>query len=262
MIRVSCLLARNPALSKTDFLARWRDEVGPLVASVQTGLDIVRYAQTHPDPEASAADHEASAARGSESFPFDAMDDFWFVSPAAVAQVLSNPQSAQQLTTLAAAMRRVCDPGRSMIWACREYPQVATGHARVVARPRTPMMKLAFALRPRAGMTDAEAREHWLHTHGPLIRSHAVARGMACYQQVHRCDAEFLPDLAAILGFQVGDYMGHAEAWFDRSVVRQGPDVDAAKTDAIADERRFIDLPRSTLFSGREYLFVDREWRL
>ncbi len=262
MIRVSCLLARDPALSRAAFLERWRDEVGPLVASMQSRLDIVRYVQTHPDPDASAADRDARAARGCPEFSFDAMGDYWFASAEAVADLLSQAQSREMLRAVAKAEQRLCDPGRSVVWAGYEYPQVATGHARIVARPRTPMMKLAFILYGHDSMSETKAREYWLHDHGPLIRSHAVARGMACYQQVHRCEADVLPDLAEALGHRIGDFLGHAEAWFDRSVARAGPDVDAARNDAIADERRFIDLPRSMLFSGKEYLFIDREWRL
>ena len=155
------------------------------------------------------------------------------------------------------------DPERSCCWLTAEFPQVQTGTARVVARPRTPLLKLAFLLRPAPGMAEAAARDYWLTSHGPLIRSFAAARGMIAYQQVHRRDDPArLGRVARALGLSPGTFMGHAEAWFDRSLPRVGADVEEAKTRAIADERRFIDLAQSVLFSGKEYAFVEREWAL
>ena len=83
---------------------------------------------------------------------------------------------------------------------------------------------------------------------------------MVRYTQVHRRDEPMTTQVAALLGLSAGRFMGHAEAWFDRSVVRVGPDFEAAKADAAQDERRFIQLSASFLFSGKEYPFVERDW--
>ncbi|WP_374414367.1 EthD domain-containing protein [Novosphingobium colocasiae] len=259
MIRLVCLLAPRAGLSVPAFHAVLRDRVGPLVAGMQTGLDLIRYVQLLADADAAEGDAAARAMRDMPPSPHAAMMDFWWASAAAVDAACAGAL----LDRIGAAVAEVVDPQASCCWLASEFPQVQTQHARVVARPRTPLLKLAFMLRPATGMTDAEARDYWLTGHGPLIRSYAPARGMHAYYQVHRRDdRERLPKLAAALGLAEGDFMGHAEAWFDRSAMRGGADLEEAKTKAVEDERRFIGLAGSVLFSGKEYAFVERDWAL
>jgi uncharacterized protein (TIGR02118 family) len=59
-------------------------------------------------------------------------------------------------------------------------------------------------------------------------------------------------------GTLVPAYDGHAEVWFDRSVPRGGPEVETASRRAVEDESRFIDFKRSTLWIGKEHVFIDR----
>lgn len=260
MIRLTCLLKRQKSLSRAEFLSRWRDEVGPLVAGLQTGLDLARYVQHHPDTDAAEGDRGASELRGSPEFPFDAMADYWWASPEVLDRQCSTADGRALMSRIADVEQGLVDGAASQCWLTAEYPQVATGPGRIIAKPRTSLLKLAFILMPAAGMNERDAREYWLTQHGPLVRSHGVARGMACYQQVHRRDIPLAERVADALGLGVGNFMGHAEAWFDRSIVRGGPDVENAKQIAAEDERNFIDLGRSFLFSGKEYAFVEREW--
>jgi hypothetical protein len=262
MIRLTCLIKGRKSLSRSEFLVRWRDEVGPLVAGLQTGLDLVRYVQHHPDTGAADGDRIASELRGSPEFPFDAMADYWWPSPDALDRHCSTADGRTLLRQIKDAEQSLVDGAASQCWLTAEYPQVATGPARIVAKPRTPLLKLAFALMPAAGMSERDAQEYWLTRHGPLVRSHGVARGMTCYQQVHRRDIPLAGKVADAFGLGIGSFMGHAEAWFDRSITRTGPDIEIAKNLAAEDERNFIDLGRSFLFSGKEYAFVEREWAL
>lgn len=262
MIRLVCLLKRDAALSPEQFFTGLRDQVGPAVAGLQARLGLIRYVQFHADPDAAEGDRIARELRGSLASPFEAMADFWWPSHNALQSLCGSSEGASALALVRQAGEGIIDAGGSLCWLAHEFPQVSTGTGRVAARHRTPLLKLAFPLMPRAGMTAAEAQDYWLTEHGPLVRSFSVARGMTCYYQVHRRDYPLADEVASALGFGVGSFMGHAEAWFDRSIVRGGADVEQAKLTAAEDERNFIELGQSFLFSGKEYPFVEREWAL
>ena len=233
MIRLVHMLRRAPSLSAREFADIWRDENGPLVASFQTGLDIVRYLQLHPDPAGQGIDSAAAKARGGMLQPFDGIAEYWWKSADAP------------------------------MWLAVEYPQMATGLHRSVARVRSNVMRLHFALRPPAELGEAEARRYWLEEHGPLIRSHSPARGLLAYNQVHRCDSPLLSAFATPRGTTAEPFLGHAESWFERpSGQKPIPEQQAAIDAAIADERQFIDFAASTIVVGKEFVFIDRDWTL
>lgn len=148
----------------------------------------------------------------------------------------------------------------SPFWLAHEYPQVSVFRERTVARPKTGIIKVHFSLRPLPRLTPAQVQHYWRTVHGPLVRSHAVARGMLCYQQVHRCDSTLIDEMRAARGTKAEDYIGHAEAWFDRLVTRAGPEATAAEAAALDDERQFIDWTRSSFLVGKELMFVERDW--
>ena len=119
-------------------------------------------------------------------------------------------------------------------------------------------MKLHFPLRHPAGTSLDDAQRYWRVQHGPLIRSMAPAMGMLRYQQVHRFETPLEAALREARGTVTEPYTGHAEAWFDRSVARVGPETAEANRIAVEDERKFIDLARSAIWVGKEHVFIDR----
>ena len=152
------------------------------------------------------------------------------------------------------------DQATSPLWLAHEYPQVNTQRDRVVARPKTGVVKLYFPLRQLPALSSEAAQLYWRTEHGPLVRSFAVARGTLCYNQVHRCDSALTEPLQTARGITVEPYLGHAEAWIDRLVARAGPECAEAVAAAQVDEANFIDWSRSTAWIGRELVFVDRDW--
>jgi EthD domain-containing protein len=83
------------------------------------------------------------------------------------------------------------------------------------------LIKLVFTLRRREGMTREEFQRYWREQHAPLVQRHASTLGIRRYVQTHSRDT----------------------------------DVDGV----LADERRFIDLPRSPLWLGEENVVVGRQ---
>ena len=263
MIRLVHMLRRAPGLSRQEFAAIWRDANGPLIASFQTDLDIVRYLQIHPDPAEQGLDAAAAGARGGMLAPFDGIAEYWWKSADALRAALSSAPGARAAEQMVASENRFVDMSASPLWLATEFPQVATALHRPVARLRSGVMRLHFALRPRQDLGEAEARRYWLEEHGPLIRSHSPARGLLAYNQVHRCDCPLSSAFSAPRGTTAEPFLGHAESWFERP---QGPkplpETQAAMDAALEDERQFIDWSASTILVGKELVFVDREWAL
>ena len=256
MIRLVYLLRRKPELSLDEFHRVWRDEHGPLVAFHQIGLGIVRYTQSHrvDDP----ANEAMTAARGGMEPPYDGVAELWWESEEALAAASATDRGQRAGAELLADEARFIDHPNSPLWLAHEYPQVNPVPETVVARPKSPVVKLHFPLRHPQTMTLEAAQTYWRTRHGPLIRSMATSMGMLRYQQVHRYESPLEAALREARGTAVEPYTGHAEAWTDRSIRRGGSEGAAAGRAAIEDEANFIDFARSAMWIGKEYVFIDR----
>lgn len=256
MIRLVFLLRRLPGLSLDDFHARWRDEHGPLVASVQQHLGIVRYTQSHrlEDP----LNERMAAARGGMEEPYDGVAELWFASEAAFVAAGRTSAGKAAGARLLEDEAQFIDLPRSPLWLAHDLPQINPAGDPIVARPHSTVAKLHFPLRPLPSLTVEQAQAYWRIQHGPLIRRMAPASGILRYQQVHRYDTPIEAALRSARGVEVETYMGHAETWMDRSHGTGAPETRAAARAAVADERTFVDLARSTLWIGKEHVLVDR----
>lgn len=257
MIRLVFLLRRQPHLSLAEFQAYWRDVHAPLVASHATTLGIRRYVQVHAlgDDE---TDGRMNAARDGVMEPrYDGVAELWWESE----DELAAPGATEAGRAAGAALledeRRFIDLPRSPLWLAHEYPQINPA-VEVVARPLSSVVKLYFPLRHLPSLTFDEAQRYWRVQHGPKIRRQAAGQGLTRYMQVHRFESPVEAALRAARGTEVEAYTGHAEAWYDRSQPRTGPEARAAGALAVADERNFIDFTRSTMWIGKEHVIVDR----
>ena len=75
---------------------------------------------------------------------------------------------------------------------------------------------------------------------------------------MHRFESPLEDALRAARGTTTEPYTGHAEAWFERGGAnaargRRRPAGGRSRTSG-----RFIDLPRSAIWVGKEHVFVDR----
>ncbi|MGI9328649.1 MAG: EthD domain-containing protein [Pseudomonadales bacterium] len=120
------------------------------------------------------------------------------------------------------------------------------------------MVKLYFPLRGLAELGEDAAQQYWRRNHGPIIRRQAAAAGIQRYVQVHRANDEIEKGLRESRGTEVDSYTGHAELWFDRTVLTQAtPERREGNARAVADESTFIDFPRSCMWLAKEHVFVD-----
>lgn len=130
----------------------------------------------------------------------------------------------------------------------------------LLARPTTPIVKIHYALRHRPDITEEQARRHWQVQHAPLVRQGAPATGLLRYLQVQRYDTPLESALREPRGTDVDPYFGHTEAWLDRSVRRDSPEARAAGRRFVADAATFIEVTRSSMWIGKELVFVDSWW--
>ncbi|MBX3024525.1 EthD domain-containing protein [bacterium] len=117
------------------------------------------------------------------------------------------------------------------------------------------MLKLLFCLHRLPRLSRGEFQRYWLETHGPLVRRHAAALRIRRYVQSHAGDGALDAALQANRGALPG-YDGVAELWWDSAeelaAATASPQGRAASLALLEDERRFIDLGRSTLFVATE----------
>ncbi|HEY8121570.1 MAG TPA: EthD domain-containing protein [Myxococcota bacterium] len=256
MIRLVFLLRRKPGMSLAEFQRYWREEHGPLVASVQTKIDALRYVQVHAldDPMNAAA----AEARGGMEPIYDGVAELWWDSEQALATVLATDAGRAAGALLLDDEKKFIDLPSSPLYLTHEFPQVNPSPENLLARPGSPLVKLYFPLRQHGQQSLAEGQLYWRTAHGPLIRSQAHSMGILRYQQVHRFESPLEQALRESRGTVTPPYMGHAEVWFDRGLARGGPEAALAGRRAVEDEAKFIDFKRSTIFLAKERVFIDR----
>jgi uncharacterized protein (TIGR02118 family) len=119
------------------------------------------------------------------------------------------------------------------------------------------VLKLTFCLRRLPTLSLAEFQDYWLNKHGPLVRSLQPALGMVRYVQLHRAEDDLADGMRRVRGAPE-PYDGVAELWWESEeafrAARKNPEAREAGRVLLADEAKFIDLPRSPLWLNREHV--------
>ena len=255
MIRLVYTLRRQPGMSREEFQDYWKRKHGPMVAGFASDLDVLRYVQTHTldDP----LNQAAQQARGNMEPEYDGVAELWWSTETGLAAALDSDEGQRAGAALLEDERTFIDLPNSPLWFAYEYPQVNPIPENIVARHNSNIVRVFFPLRHLPSITEDAARHYWLTQHGPIVRSGAVASGVLCYRQVHRANHALDSVLQEARGTQVDSYLGHAEAWVDRSTIPDTEESRRAGQSFIDDEHNFIDMTRSTFLYGKEHTFVD-----
>jgi hypothetical protein len=256
MIRMTLVMRRRPEMRLEEFQEYWRLAHGPRVAAHAERLDILRYVQVHTliDP----ANDALVGTRGKMEAIYDGATELWWRDAQALAAALHSSAGKAAFEELLADERQFVDLAASPLWFAHEYPQINPVEE-VVARPRSPLVKLFYCLRHRREQSEVDAQRYWHTAHGPLIRSYAQAGGVLRYLQVHRFGTPFEARLREVRGIQAEGYTGHAELWFHRQAfLAATPESERAVQHATEDEATFIDFSRSVMWLAKEHVFIDR----
>ena len=257
MIRLTFVLRRKADLTREEFQEYWRRQHGPLVAKHSTHLGMLRYVQVHTidDP----INEQMAEARGGMEEPYDGVAELWWWSRERIVESLAEEAAQAAGAELLEDERKFIDLERSPLWFAHEYPQVNAAPEDLVARERSPLVKLFYCLRHPKGQSEQDAQLYWRTAHGPIIRSIAHAGGILRYLQVHRVEDELEGALRQSRGTTTEPYTGHAELWYDRRGWGGNPipeRVNAGEL-AVSDESNFIDFKRSAMWIAKERVFVD-----
>ena len=258
MIRLVYVLRRLANMSRHEFQGYWRDVHGPLVAKHSTTLRARRYVQTHTldDP----INDILRQPRGTLE-PFDGVAELWWNRENEVAEAIAGPQGRKAAEELVEDERKFIDFSRSSIYWATEVPQINPTPENIVAREETPIVKVCFFGHHRPELSAEEAGLYWRMHHGPLVRSLAQAARIRRYLQVHRLQTPLDDALRGPRGRMAEPFMGHAELWFDRlEMIAAGTTPEGARAGQllVEDEAKFADLKRSSLWVGKEHVFIDR----
>lgn len=122
------------------------------------------------------------------------------------------------------------------------------------------MLKLHYALRRRSELSPEAFRRYWYEQHGPLVRRHAPALGIVRYVQSHALETPTNELLRASRG-AAPPFDGVAELWWpsEEALARafESDEGRAAAAELLEDERRFLDLERSSLVLCEERPIVE-----
>ncbi|MEX2205267.1 MAG: EthD domain-containing protein [Myxococcota bacterium] len=259
MIRLNFPLRRLPNLSRADFQKYWREQHGPLVASVARTLHIRRYVQSHSfdDPLLDGL----RALRTGMHEPFDGIASLWWDSREELVAGMTTDDARRAGALLLEDERRFIDHPHSPLWVGQEIAQInPMGENSIVAWPNSSWIKICYLLQPKPGMTQAACHKTWNMEHGYLLRRHSQATRFARYIQTHTLDDE-LNDALRQSRLAPPAYAGLTEAWFDRNdlvTIFSDPAGEGARAFNLflEDEKRFIDFTRSTVFPSKEIVFI------
>ncbi|MFT7042973.1 MAG: hypothetical protein ACJAW7_001732, partial [Candidatus Azotimanducaceae bacterium] len=152
MIRLVFALRRKPGSSREEFQDYWLNKHAPIVASVSSDLDILRYVQTHTltDPANAAAQN----ARGSMEPEYDGVAELWWASEAALTANLQNEAAQKAGAVLLEDEAKFIDLPNSPLWFAYEYPQINPSPEDVFAKVKSNIVRVFFPLRHQGQISE------------------------------------------------------------------------------------------------------------
>jgi uncharacterized protein (TIGR02118 family) len=123
------------------------------------------------------------------------------------------------------------------------------------------MIKLVFTLHRRPDISAEEFHCYWREEHARLVHLHREALGIVRYVQSHRFASALDSVMQASRG-ALAPHDGIAELWWDsvEALLAASASTNgrAAQAALLKDERRFIDLPSTTIFLTEEHEVYSR----
>ncbi len=124
------------------------------------------------------------------------------------------------------------------------------------------MIKMMFALKRLPHLSLEEFQQYWKEKHGPLAKKNLPKLRAKRYIQNHTLDTPF-NEILRVTRDAMESYDGIVEVCWDSieelEEASLTPEGAQAAEELLNDEKKFIDLSRSSLWFAEEHLFFDDE---
>ena len=121
------------------------------------------------------------------------------------------------------------------------------------------MIKLVYCLRRLPTLSFEQFSHYWMTEHAALVRRHAPTLGILRYVQCHATAREANAELRSNRNL-LEPYDGVAEIYFQSlealAKANLSKEAQAAQQELTADEDRFLDRSRSSLFIANENVVI------
>jgi hypothetical protein len=257
-VKLAYLLRQRSTLTTKEFQREWRENHGPLVASLQTVLNLTKYVQAHRLPG-----KEDDSLRTSRPYlcvqnepPYDILDEYYFEgSVEDLMSKLRTPEGKQAWETLIKDEKKYIEFGQSQMFFVQEVPQILPGPLdTLMASGFNHIIRaIALAEMPEWGL------DHWQNRHGPLIRRWATTMGYEKYVQNHPYQDPAVADLRLEREMPgTARYSWYTNIWVNTRVVHDEKTRDALDEILEDENSGFMRAGSMSCFLGKEYIFVDR----
>ena len=252
---------QQPHIPTADFQQAWREQVGPLVASLQHAARITRYVQLHRTP--GDLDDGVRASRvellDRSAPPYDIVDEYTFEG--GLPEFLDTFTKFQELWQPVLELQsRFVDASTSSLGLVTEVYQVQTANG-TIASPYNQLSRVFVTAE-----MDESGLEHWANDHASLVRRWSAAGSVHTYvQNQPRRTWQAAEVLGAMrqawgIGVRSGQYACYATA-----IIEEGTSVGAsvvsqqAGREIEADEAAGWQKKNTmSIMVGKEFIFVDK----
>ena len=255
MIALLHVFRRRADLCLEECQGYWREIHGPLVLQHAAALRAVRYVQAH------TIDHPlADAVRASraEIEPYDGVAEFCWKDRQDLAAALVSPEGKTATAELLEDERHFIDHSRSSLWLAKKHVFIDREREGKAAE-QSSITKLFFAFRRLPSLSLDECLSYWREVHGPLALQPGAAFPMHRYVQAHTM-VDPLNDVLRSSRGAMAPYDGVAQMEADLAelvMAAATPQGQRAAEEFLADERRFIDPARSSLWLAKEEVIFE-----
>jgi hypothetical protein len=255
MVKLIHVFRRLPGLSLEECQAYWRETHSQLVRRHAKTLGVHRYVQVHTidDP----LNEMLRASRG-EIEPYDGLELIWWEDSRALEKVLAKPAGRKAMEDLVEDERRFMDHKRSSLWLAREHIFIEGPSGGIAATKESPVVKISFVFRRLPDLSLEECQSYWRDVHGQRVLRQASEFPLRRYVQAHTLEHPVNNILRASRG-AVEPYDGVAEMWGvldELASAAATSEGQQAAEEFLADERRFIDPTRSSIWLAKEQVFI------
>ncbi len=255
MVKLVYVFRRLPGLTLEECQRYWREKHSRLVRRHAKALSILHYVQVHTmdDP----LNEMLRASRG-EIEPYDGLELLWWKDLKSAEMALTKPAGRQAMEELIEDEHHFVDHQRSSLWLADEHIFIEGSPAGIAATEESPAVKISFVFHPLPNLSLEECQSYWRDVHGQRVLRQASEFPLRRYVQAHTLEHPLNNILRASRG-AMEPYDGVAEMWGvleELASAAATPEGQRAAEEFLADERRFIDPTRSSIWLAKEHIFI------